>query len=645
VPTIKEEMINPDGSLVGKNYKGIGSPFFDNSNVYLPQSRDEMLKLAEYFYMYNSVLRGTINKLASYPLTELQFDSIRNENLKHKWQDILNEHVDVRALCKQSGINTFTYGEAFIIPHVPKRREYSCKGCGNIAVSVSDLKRPEWKVNTKGKGEKPEHLFKAECPHCKKKHKFDLIDKSMAGAEHIRFLNVHPKYFEVKQNMYTGDSIYYMKIDKTLQSSIKKFNADYFDTMPILFIEATFEKKNIKINKNNIYHLKNTGLTSTVMPEHGESSAMATFKDLFFSQMLKHTQEIIAKDRAVGYRGVSPSDQASMMSDLSTTKDHIRKEIKEWRKDPNHVAWFPFPMQFSNFSGEARNLFLANEIKASNDFAIVGLEVPQNFVYGNVGSYSGGSVDLRMLENRFLSYVTQLNRMLREFIIPKCAAFYKVPTKEGAEAIRFQKFKMADDIQHKQMLANLAMNGKLSIKTLLDNIDAKLDYDDEIKQIAEELKHMAEAQGDAGMINAEAQAKAQAKGMIMQMEAQQRAQTGMPENSGMFEGEQFSRIPLVEESVDRFKAMIDATGPAIVPQVMMWEQQFPNIVSRLYDKYPDIFELISQAKMSMMPPQPQEGEVEGGAEASGGAPQGAEQPVEPPMPEQRPSNAMGGGPM
>jgi len=647
MPTIKNEMYVSGNSMVGRNYKGIGSPFFDNSNIYLPQNREEMLGLAEYFYMYNSILRGTINKLAAYPLTELQFDSIANEKLKDKWQDILNEHIDVRSICKQSGINTFTYGEAFIIPHEPKRREYKCTGCGYITNSVSKIKRPEWKVKRKGKDEKPEHTFSGECPHCNKKKRLKITDKSMKGAEHIRFINVHPKYFAVKQNLYTGDSVYYMKIDKELQKSIKKFDPDYFDSTPVLFIEATFDKKNIKINKHNIYHLKNTGLTSTVMPEHGESAAMATFKDLFFSQMLKHTQEIIAKDRAVGYRGVSPSDQASMMSDLSSTKAHVIKEIKEWRSDPNHIAWFPFPMQFSNFSGEARNLFLANEIKSANDFAIVGLEVPQNFVYGNVGSYSGGSVDLRMLENRFLSYITQLNKMLREFIIPKCAAFYDIPAKEGAEGIRFQKFKMADDIQHKQMLANLAMNNKLSIKTLLDNVDAKLDYDDEIKQIALELKQMAEAQGDAGMINAEAQAKVQTKAMIMQAEAQQKMQMGLPENSGMFDGTQFSRIPLVEGAVDRFKSMIEQNGSVIVPQVLMWEQQFPNIMNRLYEKYPAISEMMTQAKMSMQGGggMPQEEQAQQGGGQTSSEPQQQGQPVEPPMPEQRPSNAAGGGPM
>lgn len=637
-------------SQIGKNYKGIGAPFFDYSNIYLPQNRRDLLLLAEYFYLTNSILRGTINKLAAYPLTDLQFDTVKDEIIRKKWDEILTKKVKVKDVMKTAGINCFLFGENYTIPYRPFVRKYRCSICGAIATSISKFKYPKWIVEKGKKSDEEDrkHTLSAECFHCKKKGEIVIKDDEKAGVGiygDISFINVHPLYFQLKHNIYTGISVFFMEIDTYVKTSIRNFDADLFDTTQLEIIKASFDNKKIKINPRNVYHLKNVGVSSSILPGHGESPAVSTFKDLFFSQMLKHLQEIIAKDRGINYRGVSPSDQTSTITNLSNLKEHIENEIKEWRKDPNHVAWFPVPVEFSSFSGEAKNLFLSQEIMASNNNAIVGLEVPQNFVYGNVGNYSGGSVDLRMLENRFISYVTQMNEMLQNFIIPKCAAFYQLQTGGGEDRIRFQKFKMADDVQQKELMVRLNAAGKISNDKTLQTVDANFTWAEESEQIKKEALDMAIISGESTAKATELQTKATIADQILQMAAQEQFQSSGKIDKSMFEKEIYSRLPIVENAAATFYKIIMQNPSAAGPFIMQWEQLYPHVMERLFTLHPDVEAMVNQLKAAMMPPlqlQSGSGEKPKGQGGDQGGNQFGIGAGTPPNPEQKPPRREGG---
>lgn len=641
-------------SQIGKNYRGIGAPFFDYSNIYLPMNRRDLLLLAEYFYLTNSILRGTVNKLAAYPLTDLQFDAIKDDKIRQKWDDILTKKVKVKELMKTAGINCFLFGENYTIPYRPFVRKYKCSSCGAIATSIAKFKFPKWEIE-KGKKEVEEerkHSLMAECYHCKRKSVIVIADSEKSGQgvnSDISFINIHPMFFQLKHNIYTGLSVFYMEIDPYVKVNIKAFDPDIFDTTQLEIIKATFDNKKIKVNAKNVYHLKNVGVSSSILPGHGESPAVSTFKDLFFSQMLKHLQEIIAKDRGINYRGVSPVDQTSAIQNLSELKDHIEVEIKEWRKDPNHVAWFPVPINFGSFSGEAKNLFLSNEIMASNNNAIVGLEVPQNFVYGNVGTYSGGSVDLRMLENRFISYVTQMNEMLQNFIIPKCAAFYKMQKGAGEDKVRFQKFKMADDVQQKELIVRLNAAGKISNDKTLQVVDTNYSWKEESEQIKIEMIDMAIIQAESNAKMGELSSKANIANQLIEMDAQKQLQATGKLDNRMFEKEIYSRLPQVEQAVDAFYRVIISNVSAAGPYILRWEQLYPNVMSRLYALHPDVESMVGQLKLSLMPPpvqpgndnQQQNGQQNGQQEGQQGN-NGEQDEATPLNPEQKPPRRDGG---
>jgi len=153
--------------------------------------------------------------------------------------------------------------------------------------------------------------------------------------------------------------------------------------------------------------------------------------------------------------------------------------------------------------------------------------VPLEFIKGG-STFTSGSVSLRIVENHFLNYRELLRDFLNYFVVIKISQYLNYPK----VPLRFKTFKMADDIQAKQLLLNLNQSGKLSDERLLE--DLGYNHDKEMKAIKDSLKFQrakliednqaqATAQGEATIIGGTYQVRAQ---KAMELE-QLRLQTEM----------------------------------------------------------------------------------------------------------------------
>jgi hypothetical protein len=138
--------------------------------------------------------------------------------------------------------------------------------------------------------------------------------------------------------------------------------------------------------------------------------------------------------------------------------------------------------------------------------------VPIEFVFGGL-SWSGSSVSLRTLENHFLMYRRLLLRFVN-WVKNRLRLYLNLPD----VTIGFTEFKMADDIQRKQMVIQLNAANKISDHTLLTELG--FDYDEEQKAIQKEtedrnriqalmMKTQTQAQGEAQIEQAKYQARSQ----------------------------------------------------------------------------------------------------------------------------------------
>jgi hypothetical protein len=169
-----------------------------------------------------------------------------------------------------------------------------------------------------------------------------------------------------------------------------------------------------------------------------------------------------------------------MSTDLLTWKNNISNIITMWRRDPTAMFPVPFPVQTSQIRGDAQALSLHNDLQFSRQDIAGGMDVPADFLYGNL-TWSGGNVSLRVLENLFINRVGGLDRLLT-WINGHIGPYLTLPECQ----VRHKDFKMADDVAQKNIALSLRASGTISDQTVLEELD--FDYYGEKKKRAEELK-------------------------------------------------------------------------------------------------------------------------------------------------------------
>lgn len=526
---------------------------------------------------------------------------------------------------------------------MPFKRRYICPKCGEIHDSIADIRSPRWESKLeRGKKNKYKHSLKGVCRSCKRTVEFTLEKEYLTPSVddlsgHLKFLTIHPKYVEIKHNELTGEDTYYLTIPDSVKSYIKEFDPEIFDTSYLDVIKAVFTNKALKLRRNAIYHFKTNGLTGEIYRGRGESSALAVFPILFFVQVLQRSQEFVGRDRTANYRGLTIPPDTSSLVNYEKYKDHIEKELEKWREDPNYFAWFPVPIQQINFSGEFKNLFLGQEIEALMNMVLAGLEIPREFVYGGL-TYSGSSVSLRMLENNFIEFSESLNEMISSFVVPVVANYYNLPIGQGEDQIRFQKFKMADDMQAKQLMLSVAQAGAVSKHTLLQTIDPSLSWESEKEQIKKENEDMAEITAKAQTLTSRIQFEEQMRQNIEMTKAQMKLQGGGEvEKTEIFPDKEYTIDPILISQADQIYNQIKDKGDQTIYMLMQLQEQVPAIFDKILERHPELQESIAafmaqqQGQGLQMQQAPQQEQPQGGQQQ---AQQG--QQVEPPLPEQKP---------
>lgn len=264
--------------------------------------------------------------------------------------------------------------------------------------------------------------------------------------------------------------------------------------------------------------------------EEVEEDTYIDFKianDTTFCTPASATKNSIALERIVPLSVLFPqpgsgtSDPYATIS-LSKWREQVSLEIQRWRFDRNYMPIMPLPIGHQVIGGDGRALLLGAEINIWAEHIIAGMGVPKEFIFGGL-QYSGSNVSLRMLENHFLRYISDMLRLIKSFIVPNVAAYMDWPTASA----RFKPFKMADDLQRRAFDFQLNAAGKLSDTTLLANCDYEQVKEDDLIHLETERREeavkksqiaSATIQGEMSLVQAKYQARAQA---VIQREQQQ----------------------------------------------------------------------------------------------------------------------------
>jgi len=431
--------------------------------------------------------------------------------------------VDEVFCCVEMETHTFTidngvltgncYGNAFISINLPFVRWLQCTGCK----SLHRLSDPavEYKFQNFG--------FNIKCQDCGISCVAKIVDKPLRDRSGINFVRWDPKNIDIHYNPITGRSKYRYKIPNKIQKAIQGGERAILVDIPEIFLQALKQKRDIALSDQNLFHFKRPTLAEADMG-WGKPLIIHSMGRMFYLYVLRRAQEAIALQRIMPLEFIFP--QANAQQDpyqhvnLSSWQGTVQNEIRKWRTDPNYISVVAVPLGFERLGGDGRALLLGPEIEVTNKEITGGMGVPLEFVFGGL-SWSGSSVSLRTLENHFLMH----RRLLLRFVNwakNRIRLYLGLPDIE----IGFTEFKMADDIQRKQIVIQLNAANKISDHTMLTELG--FDYDDELKMIEKEADQRNRIQA----VTMKAQSEAQGEASIVQAKYQARAQEAMNEASG-----------------------------------------------------------------------------------------------------------------
>ena len=494
------------------------SPFFDLATTYMPKSIKQLFQWCAYYFKVHPLINAVVYKMSEYPITKIIVET-DDPNLKRKWEEVIENILQVRKFQIASNLDYNTFGNSFCSVSFPFIKYIKCKHCGFM--------KPIREMRAHYRWRSLKYYF--ECPRCSEHAPALIEDRYIKDIHGIRLVRWAPQLIDIDYNQATGKSSYYYRLPPTLKNDILIGKRKILEEVPAVFVDAARKGKSVLFNEDedSVFHLKRPTIAEHDMG-WGMPMILPVLKDVFYLQVLRKGQEAIAQEHIVPLRILFPQAGDGISSPYSTTnlgswKSRIEAEIGRWRLDPNYIPVLPLPVGHQLIGGQGRAMVLHQELRVWAEHIVAGMGVPQEFIFGGL-NYSGSNVSMRMLENQFLGLRNDHLIMVKDFILKQVARYMGWPSVN----VRFERFKMADDLQRLMVYFQANQAGKVSDTTLLRELGEDLDREEERKQ--RELAKQIEAQKKMQRAQAEIAGQQQ---MIQQRYMQKAMQGGLP---GMHQG-------------------------------------------------------------------------------------------------------------
>lgn len=468
------------------------APFFDPIAMQTVADPKLLIMWGRFFYDWHPLIHAAINKMVMYPITDFIFDT-DDDKLQKNYEAVFKK-LNVRELMIRAGLDYYVCGNAFISLIMPFKRMFRCPECGYVAsASVCNFRPSATKL-----------LY--TCPSCNKQSEPEIIDENTQDISDMHAILWNPMNMQLEYDEVIDNTEYYYSLPNQVKAGILKGEKKYIEKYPMYFIRSAHEKKLIKFFPGKMLHIKRSTHSASYQKGFGQPLTTSVLKQLFHLMLLMRAQDALAIDQVLPWNILSPSANAGVDPagdmDLDNWQTQVKAEYDKWKQNPTRKSFMPIPINAQMVGGQARALMLTPEMDATCNQILAGMGVPQEFVFGGL-QWSGANVSLRMLENQFINFRTMMQQLL-DWIVEQIATYFGYPP----ISIKLQEFKMADDVQQKQLVMTLNNQQLVSNQSMLQQLCPELDYDQEQRRVTDEqlakIKQQSEiqhSQSAAGIID------------------------------------------------------------------------------------------------------------------------------------------------
>jgi len=476
------------------------------AHAHTPKDLKKLFTWVEYLYYNSAQIFAGVRKFAEYPITTINYYT-DSESLREKYRRTLEKVIGAKRACIRASIDLQVYGNSLTSVQLPFKRMLVCKTC-NVRTDIAYV---DFKYHPR------RARFSGVCPACKKKGSFLVKDQKVVDPARINIIRWDPKLINIVHNPITNEYEYYLEIPAKTKELVDKGDRHTVMTMPLSVLKTIAEDSSFKFTKGELWHMK-ADAPAGVESGWGYPQLVAAMPLFYHAAVLRKANEAIALERIVPKRIVHPAatsgsgDPITTMS-IQSWMDDLSYNMKQWRRDPNHIMTAPVAVGQTALGGDGRALLVDSEIQRAEDNIISAMGFPKEFVYGGL-SFTGSSVTLRMLENQLETAVSQLNNFL-QWMSTKVAKYLGWPEIE----VELGDFKMVDDVQQKQLILSLWQGGVISKTTLAETYE--IDLAEERSRIKEEALADMRMQEDIARLQTEFQESLASKAKAQAQQGQQ----------------------------------------------------------------------------------------------------------------------------
>lgn len=504
-------------------------------NLY-PRTMDEILDWATDMWLHDGLYTQTIRKGVRYFMTELEIMDTSSANTADNYQDFIDTHYDILEEAAKTGDEAIGFGNSFTSVYIPILRILICsnKECNT-----------EFNFHTLRKIVKfdPQKLtFSGKCPACGKNITFGRKDIHKTGYDSPpKILRWDPHMIKISYNSTTESHQYFLdpKQDNDFTKKIRNGDPFFMEDTPWEIVKAVCERKEVKFDPDNIYHMKvdPPAFLKQYTRGWGMPPFMSDFSSVVMLKLLDRYNEAILSDYLVPMRAISPaqtdrgSTDTMMGPDLAAQvgfdniKESLDNMIQESRRDPTKIHTIPFPLQYQVMGGEAKQL-IPVEIQKHYEMRILqNMGFPMEFIEKSINRSAGPLIGFKIFERTWQAFSNSLNNWLTWFI-------NRIGDIKQWERIKARTIpaSLHEDPAIKQMKLQLASSKVISMTDGLKPLG--LDYREQQNKIMEEQKQDMNQQMkfqedmEGKNINMEALRQMPAGAQLLQQAMQQGAMGG-----------------------------------------------------------------------------------------------------------------------
>ena len=428
------KLANPVGASVVRMAPRPFSPFYEESNLMLPRDRREINAWARHYYTTDPWVKNAIELHSTYPLG--------------------------------------AFGVKCDVPEITKFFNDMLQRL-NFSSMIYDIGR---EFNIIGEV-------------------FPYSELNESTGEWERIIIQNPDFIDVKSNILTEPVISLMP-DEDLKRLITSTNPDDIalrEQIPDDVLSYIYAGKNIPLHPRLVSHLARKNAPYDV---RGTTQLTCVFKDLMLRDKYREAQFSIADNHVTPLKifkvGTADGTYRPTADDLVA----FRNMLEQATYDPNFTLVTHPGLEVQYVGSTGSILPLENEMDRIQDRVLTGLHISKAFTTSEGPTYSNASVALEILQQRYVSFRTLIEKWLEWKIfrpVSKLQGFYKVVGRQQEliiPKVAWDKINLKNNREYQQSLEGLLRDNKVSLKSMYKSLD--LNYEEEMSNIKEEINDMKE---------------------------------------------------------------------------------------------------------------------------------------------------------